>query len=117
MLDAVQLDNEETVVIVTDLEAGVAAGVPYVLRAPAGRRADAPVVVGWHLMDAPRTEAAFAAALPLDGLDAWRVYLGLPFHGSRSPGQEEVMRLAYEEPVLQMHGPANEQAVAEFPAA
>ncbi|GLZ47289.1 hypothetical protein Acsp06_34740 [Actinomycetospora sp. NBRC 106375] len=55
--------------------------MPYVLRAPAGRRTDAPVVVGWHLMDAPRSEAAFAAVLPLDGLDAWRIYLGLPEMG------------------------------------
>jgi hypothetical protein len=35
-------------------------------------------------MDAPRNEAAFAAALPLDELDAWKVYLGLPTFGARS---------------------------------
>lgn len=66
---------------------GVAAGVPFVAVPPtaaAGR--SAPVVVAWHLMDAPRTEAALAAALPLDGLDAWRIYLGLPLCGSRTPG-------------------------------
>jgi hypothetical protein len=103
--------------VVTDLETGVVAGVPYVLRAPAERRPDAPVVLGWHLFDAPRTEAAFAAALPLDGLDAWRVYLGLPLCGSRSPGEEEVMRRAFAEPVMQVHGPVNAQAVAELPAA
>lgn len=102
--------------MIMDLEAGVAAGVPYVLRAPADRRPEAPVVLGWHLMDAPRTEAAFAAALPLDGLDAWRVYLGLPLCGARSPGEEEVMRRAFAEPVLQVHGPVNAQAVAELPA-
>jgi pimeloyl-ACP methyl ester carboxylesterase len=101
----------------TDVETGVAAGVPYVLRAPAGRRADAPVVLAWHLMDAPRTEAAFAAALPLEGLDAWCVYFGLPMNGSRSPGDEEVMRRAFAEPVLQMHDPVNADAVAELPAA
>jgi pimeloyl-ACP methyl ester carboxylesterase len=101
----------------TDVEIGVAAGVPYVLRAPATGRADAPVVLAWHLMDAPRTEAAFAAALPLEGLDAWRVYFGLPLCGSRSPGDEEVMRRAFAEPVLQMHDPVNAGAVAELPAA
>jgi pimeloyl-ACP methyl ester carboxylesterase len=101
----------------TDVQTGVAAGVPYVLRAPAGGRADAPVVLAWHLMDAPRTEAAFAAALPLEGLDAWRIYFGLPLCGSRSPGDEEVMRRAFAEPVLQMHDPVNAEAVAELPAA
>jgi len=55
-----------------------AQGVPYVLLAPRNGAPDAPLVVAWHLLDPPRTEAAFAAALPLDGLDAWRLYLGLP---------------------------------------
>jgi pimeloyl-ACP methyl ester carboxylesterase len=100
-----------------DVEAGVAAGVPYVLRPPADRRPDAPVVLAWHLLDAPRTEVAFAAALPLAGLDAWRVYLGLPLSGARSPGDEEVMRRAFAEPVLQMHDPINADAVREAPAA
>lgn len=27
----------------------------------------------WHLTDQPRTKATFAAALPLSGLDAWRI--------------------------------------------
>lgn len=115
MLDSVQFECEGFSMVVTDLETGVAAGVPYVLRAPADRRPEAPVVLGWHLMDAPRTEAAFAAALPLEGLDAWRVYLGLPLCGSRSPGEEEVMRRAFAEPVLQVHDPVNAQAVAELP--
>src|SRR5918994_4903353 len=101
----------------TDVRTGVAAGVPYVLRAPADGRADGPVVLAWHLLDAPRTEAAFAAALPLEGLDAWRIYFGLPLCGSRSPGDEEVMRRAFAEPVLQMHDPVNAGAVAELPAA
>ena len=83
-----------------DALTGTAAGVPYVLRPPATPRADAPLVVAWHLMDAPRTERAFAAALPLEGLDAWRLYPGLPMSGGRSPGFEEIMRLGREEPVL-----------------
>lgn len=99
-----------------DTVTGTAAGVPYVLRPPATPRADAPVVLAWHLMDAPRTERAFAAALPLEGLDAWRLYPGLPLCGSRSPGFEEIMRLGREEPVLNLHGAVNAQAVAELPA-
>jgi hypothetical protein len=34
---------------------------------------------------AMRARAAMAAALPLNGLPAWRVYLGLPLSGSRLP--------------------------------
>ncbi|MCY1137681.1 hypothetical protein OWR29_06690 [Actinoplanes sp. Pm04-4] len=41
---------------------GVATGVPYVVKAPVGGpRPDAPVVVAYHLLDAPRTEVALAA--------------------------------------------------------
>lgn len=50
---------------------GVAAGVPYVALPPAGDRDGAPLVVAWHLVDPPRSEAAMAAAVPLAGdLDA-----------------------------------------------
>jgi pimeloyl-ACP methyl ester carboxylesterase len=119
-------------------ETGTAAGVPFVAVPPGGgrrsiegsrptgeldpstgSRADAPVVVGWHLMDAPRSEAAFAAALPLAGLDAWRVYLGLPRMGARLPagGMDELLALGYEDAVTLMHGPVNAEAADEFDAA
>ena len=99
--------------------AGVAAGVPFVAVPPATPSPSAPVVVAWHLLDAPRTQAAFAAALPLDGLDAWRVYLGLPLSGSRLPpgGLDELMRLGAEDAVLNLHGPIVTQAATEFEAA
>ena len=96
--------------------AGHAAGVPFLAVPPGGRRRpNAPVVLGWHLQDPPRTETAFAAALPLDGLDAWRIYLGLPLSGSRLPagGQDEVMRRGYDDAVLHLYGPVSAQAAAE----
>jgi dienelactone hydrolase len=95
---------------------GTAAGVPFLAVPPAGDRATAPVVVAWHLMDAPRTEAAFAAALPLEGLDAWRIYLGLPLHGARLPegGVDELMQLGYEDAVQNLFGPVSAQAAEEF---
>lgn len=98
---------------------GTAAGVPYVAMPPDGDAADAPIVVAWHLLDAPRTETAFAAALPLDGLPAWRIYLGLPMTGRRTPpgGEEEVLRLLGEDIVANVHGPIATQAAAEFPDA
>src|SRR3978361_1401586 len=93
-----------------DALTGTAAGVPYVLRPPPTPRADAPLVVAGHLMDAPRTERAFAAALPLEGLDAWRIWLGLPLCGSPGLAPQEGMRLA-------VAAVANEHSVAERPAA
>jgi pimeloyl-ACP methyl ester carboxylesterase len=98
---------------------GTAAGVPFLALPPAGDRATAPVVVAWHLMDPPRTEAAFAAALPLAGLDAWRIYLGLPLHGARFPegGVDELMRLGFEDAVQNLYGPVSAQAAEEFAAA
>ena len=60
-----------------------------------------------------------AAALPLAGVPAWRVYLGLPMFGARTPagGLEEVMRLGAEDFVLKLFRPVVEQAAAEAPAA
>lgn len=97
---------------------GVAAGVPFFAVAPRTPGTGA-VVVAWHPMDAPCTEAAFAAALPLAGLDAWRIYLGLPMYGSRLPagGMDALMRLGFEDAVLRLQGPIITQAAAEFPAA
>jgi pimeloyl-ACP methyl ester carboxylesterase len=97
---------------------GVAAGVPYIAIPPdTGPRPDAPLVVGWHLLDAPRTESAFAAALPLHGLDAWRVYLGLPLCGARGLPFDEVMRLGREDVVANLYEPIATGALAEFPDA
>lgn len=99
---------------------GRAAGVPFLVVPPEeGPRSSAPVVVAWHLLDAPRTETAFAAAVPLKGLDAWRVYLGLPLSGRRLPpgGGEELMRLGYEDAVLKLDKPIVYGAASEFGAA
>ncbi|MEV4620086.1 alpha/beta hydrolase [Asanoa sp. NPDC049573] len=98
---------------------GSAAGVPFLAVPPASGRATALVVVGWHLLDPPRTEAAFAAALPLTDLDAWRIYLGLPMCGARLPsgGFDELMRRGYEDAVLNLQGPIATQGAEEFPAA
>ncbi|HVM12853.1 MAG TPA: prolyl oligopeptidase family serine peptidase [Egibacteraceae bacterium] len=99
---------------------GLAAGVPFVATAPpGGPRPGAPIVLAWHLMDPPRTETAFAAALPLAGLDAWRIYLGLPLSGSRLPpgGFEELMALGYSDAVLDLQQPVVYGAARELPAA
>ena len=96
---------------------GTAAGVPFLALPPGGGASTStPVVVAWHPLDSPRTEAAFAATLPLRGLAAWRIYLGLPLSGSRLPagGLEEMMRLGYEDAVMNIQGPVSAQAAEEF---
>ena len=71
--------------------------------------------MAWHLADPPRTETALAAALPLAGLDAWRIYLGLPMHSSRSIDRAEYLRLAYEDAVVNHFGPITAQARRRVP--
>ncbi|WIV53508.1 alpha/beta hydrolase family protein [Amycolatopsis nalaikhensis] len=98
---------------------GVAAGVPFVAVPPGEEAASAGVVAGWHLMDAPASERAMAAALPMAELTAWRVYFGLPLSGTRLPegGYDEVFRRASEDAVLNIYAPVTAQAADEFPAA
>lgn len=95
---------------------GVVAGVPFVALAPEGG-GSAPLVAGWHLMEPPRSERAMAAAVPMLGVRAWRVYLGLPLTGARLPdgGLAEFFRLASDDAVLNVNEPVTEQAAAEFP--
>ena len=89
-------------------------GVPAIVIPPEHERPEAPVVVAWHLADPPSSETAMAAALPLAGLDAWRIYLGLPMHSSRSIDPDKYMRLGYEDAVVNMFGPIAAQARAVF---
>ncbi len=98
---------------------GHAAGVPFLAIPPANNPENKPLVVVWHLLDAPRTEVAMASALPLNGVDAWRVYLGLPLTGSRGPagGFDEFIKLAMEDVITNIYEPLTTQAVSEFPAA
>lgn len=97
---------------------GVAAGVPYVALPPAEAAGRTPLIIAWHQNDPPRSSAAMAAALPLVGVPAWRVYLDLPMHGERQlpGGLEQFMRLGYEDAVLKAFEPQVSQAVEEFPA-
>jgi len=99
---------------------GTAAGVPFTALPPTGA-ADrpAPLIVTWHMLDAPRTDAAFAAALPMNGLPAWRVHLGMPMCGARMVGGrvDAALELARKDALLAFLAPIARRAVAEFPAA
>jgi pimeloyl-ACP methyl ester carboxylesterase len=99
-----------------DAITGWAAGVPYTALPPAapGDR-PVPLVVAWHMMDPPRSDAGFAALLPLAGVPAWRVYLGMPLVGRRAvDGTAEAVRA---DPMMRYIDPVVRQATDEFPAA
>jgi pimeloyl-ACP methyl ester carboxylesterase len=98
---------------------GEAAGVPFIAFAPDTDHGAAATVIVWHLHDPPRSETAMAVALPLRGIDAWRVYLGLPLSGTRLPpgGLDAFFALGYEDAVLKLYSPTVRQAVREFPPA
>src|SRR5689334_2562714 len=93
-----------------DVITGWAAGVPFTALPPAGAEPVAPLVVAWHLMDPPRSDAAFAAALPLTGVPAWRVYLGLPTVGRRPV--EGAFEAAQSDPMLRFVDPLVRQATS-----
>jgi dienelactone hydrolase len=97
---------------------GTAAGVPFTALPPA-HGGPAPLVVTWHMLDAPRSDAAFAAALPMDGLPAWRVHLGMPMCGARmvDGSMDAAAQLMRQDPVMSYLHPFVRQASAEFPAA
>jgi pimeloyl-ACP methyl ester carboxylesterase len=93
---------------------GTAAGVPFTALPPSsGGRA--PLIVTWHMMDAPCTDAAFAAALPLAAVDAWRVHLGMPWSGARA--YPDGFELSRRDPMMRYVDPVVRQATDEFPAA
>ena len=99
---------------------GTAAGVPFTALPPAGATdGPAPLIVTWHMLDAPRTDAAFAAALPMTGVPAWRVHLGMPMCGARMvDGRvDAAVELIRKDPLMAYAAPFTRQAAEEFPAA
>jgi alpha-beta hydrolase superfamily lysophospholipase len=98
---------------------GTAAGVPFTALPPTGATGGpAPLIVTWHMLDAPRTDAAFAAALPMNGVPAWRVHLGMPMSGARMvDGRvDAAVELIRTDAVMAFLAPFVHQAVDEFPA-
>lgn len=99
---------------------GTAAGVPFTALPPAGATDSlAPLIVTWHMLDAPRTDAAFAAALPMSEVPAWRVHLGMPMCGARMvDGRvDAAVALIFEDSLMSYAAPFTHQAADEFPAA
>jgi pimeloyl-ACP methyl ester carboxylesterase len=97
---------------------GTAAGVPFTALPPVDG-GPAPLIVTWHMIDAPASNAAFAAALPMLDVPAWRVHLGMPMCGARmvDGGMNAIMALAQRDPLLDYLHAFVTQAVTEFPTA
>ncbi|RCW40508.1 hypothetical protein DFQ14_111158 [Halopolyspora algeriensis] len=97
---------------------GTAAGVPFTALPPADD-GPAPLIVTWHMLDAPRSDAAFAAALPMIGLPAWRVHLGMPMCGARmvDGSMDAGLELLRTDVLMSALYPFVRQATEEFPAA
>ncbi|MGJ7906885.1 alpha/beta hydrolase [Actinopolyspora sp. H202] len=97
---------------------GTAAGVPFTALPPADE-GFAPLIVTWHMLDAPRSDAAFAAALPMNDLPAWRVHLGMPMCGARmvDDSTDAIVELAREDALKSFLHLFVRQASEEFPAA
>jgi dienelactone hydrolase len=77
------------------------------------------LIVTWHMLDAPRSNAAFAAALPMNDLPAWRVHLGMPMCGARmvDGSTDAVVELFRKDALMSFLYPFVRQATEEFPAA
>jgi len=92
------------------------AGVPAMVRIPA--HASLPPVILWHGFGAPGSEAAMMDALPLDDVDAVKVYLGLPLFGARAPagGMKELARRQAEDVGTEVFKPVVVGAGDELPA-
>jgi len=92
------------------------AGVPAILRIPA--HIGKPPIILWHGFGPPASESAMMDALPLDDVDAVKVYLGLPLFGTRAPagGNKELARRQSEDLGLQLFKPVVAGAADELPA-
>src|SRR4051812_21898571 len=113
-------EGHETVGEPMEAITGTAAGVPFTALPPTDvTDGPAPLIVTWHMLDAPRTDAAFAAALPTTGVPAWRVHLGMPMCGARMvDGRvDAVIELARKDALMAFLAPFIHQAADEFPAA
>jgi alpha-beta hydrolase superfamily lysophospholipase len=103
-----------------DTITGTAAGVPFTALPPTGATdGPSPLIVTWHMLDAPRTDAAFAAALPMSGVPAWRVHLGMPMCGARMVAGrvDAIIELSRKDALMAFLAPFVRQAADEFPAA
>lgn len=93
------------------------AGVPVIVKPPANPNIPAPLIILWHGFGIPNNEELLAEVLPLEEVQAWKAYLGLPLFGKRLPGRDtdEIIRRQFEDYVLNLLLPISEGAMQELP--
>lgn len=91
------------------------AGVPAIIRAPE-RVTRAPILL-WHGLGPPGDKGALMAALPLDDVQAVKVYLDLPLFGDRMPrgGLSELAQRQKSDYGMEIFAPAVVGAARELP--
>lgn len=101
----------------SSLESLELAGVPLLMRSPTNPAQPAPLIVLWHGFGVPNSKEILADTLPLESVEAWKAYVGLPLFGKRLPegGEEEIVRRELDDYVLRLLLPVVEQAVQELP--
>ena len=101
----------------SSLESLELTGVPVLVRPPTNPSLSTPLIVLWHGAGIPGSEEMLAEILPLEEVQAWKAYLGLPLFGKRLPvgGTDEMTRRQLEDYVLQALLPTVEQAMQELP--
>jgi predicted esterase len=94
------------------------AGVPVIVHPPPNPSLPAPLIILWHGFGIPNSEESLAPVLPLEEVQAWKAYLGLPPAGKRLPegGIDEIERRYMEDYVLKLLLPTSEQAMQELPS-
>lgn len=100
-------------IVIVDTKLG---GVPAILRVPPN--VTRPPIVLWHGFGPPANKRALMNALPLDGVPAVKVYLGLPLFGARSPvgGTDELVRRQAKDFAMLLFKPAVLGAANELPS-
>jgi predicted esterase len=101
----------------SNIESLELAGVPVLVRPPANPSLSAGLIVLWHGAGIPGSEENLAETLPLEEVQAWKAYLGLPLFGKRLPvgGTDEIMQRQLEDYVLRALLPTIEPAMQELP--
>ena len=92
------------------------ADVPVIVHPPVNPDLPAPLIILWHGFGIPNSEELLAEVLPLQEVQAWKAYLGLPGFGKRLPegGIDEIERRQMEDYVLKLLLPTSEQAMQEL---
>ncbi|WP_067450214.1 alpha/beta hydrolase [Actinomadura macra] len=96
---------------------GTVAGVAYIALPPTAVDAVASgptgLIVAWPGFDPPRTASALAAAVPMTGVPAWRVFMDLPVQTPGGLGSGAIL----ETEAIEAYGAAVERAVDGLPDA